>query len=135
VPLTVSIRVPASRAYLDALLEGLVQANVVYLETHPNTQLLYDAGVRYQRERPGRENWLTIPQLYEKGVGDCEDLGAALAAEYRIAGFNAWAFAERTGKKRFHTLVCIVEGGEEFIEDPSRVLGMRTTRWRASKSR
>ena len=83
-------------------------------------------------ERPGREQWLTIPQLYKKGVGDCEDLGAALAAEYRVAGVYAVAFAKRTGKKKFHTLVDVAG----VIEDPSRVLGMgRKKRWRGSSSR
>lgn len=136
-PVTATIRVPASLAYLDALLEGLVLANVVYLETHPKTPRLYDSGVRYKRERPGRENWLIIPQLYKARFGDCEDLGAALAAECIVFdGLDAFAFAVRTGKKKFHTKVGIRQDGEVLVEDPSRVLGMgRKKKWRKSRSR
>ena len=136
-PITATIRVPASLAYLDALLEGLVLANVVFLETHPKTPRLYKSGVRYRRERPGREDWLIIPQLYKRGYGDCEDLGAALAAECIVFDdLDAWAFTVRTGKKKFHTKVGIRQDGETFIEDPSRVLGMgRKKKWRKSKSR
>jgi len=137
VPVTATIRVPASLAYLDAILEGLVLADVVYFETHPKAPRLYDSGVRYKKERPGREDWLIIPDLYKKGTGDCEDLGAALAAECRVFdGLDAWAFTVRTGKKKFHTKVAIRQDGQLFIEDPSRVLGMgRKKKWRASQSR
>jgi len=137
VPVTATIRVPASIPYLDAVLEGLVLANVVYLEAHPKTPRLYESGVRYKRERPGRENWLIIPYLYKRRFGDCEDLGAALAAECIVFdGLDAWAFTVRTGKKKFHTKVCIREDGELFVEDPSRVLGMgKKKKWRESKSR
>ena len=129
---TVTIRVPASKEALDILLEGLVELNVAFLQRNPRTPLLYDAGVRYKKERPGRERWLRIPQLYKKGVGDCEDLGAALAGEYRFAGADAVAFSKRTGEKTFHTLVAV----DGRIEDPSRVLGMgKKKRWRASSSR
>ena len=119
---------------MDALLGGLVDANVEYLMDHPDTPHLYDAGIRYKPEDPKKEEWLLIPDLYKKKVGDCEDLGAALAAFYIVDGYDAEAFAKRTGAKRFHTLVEVEKGDEFFVEDPSRVLGMRSKRWRKSQS-
>jgi len=121
VPITLRLRVPAARAYLDVVLEALVRCNVLWLDAHPATRPLYGAGVRYQRERLA-EDWLMIPELYAAGVGDCEDLGAARAAELRVFdGCPARAFAARSGQRSFHTLVdaCGV------VEDPSRRLGMK----------
>lgn len=117
----ISLNIPASRATLTAALEGLTAVNVVYLRANPRTPSLYSSGVRYRRESPGREKWLTIPQVISAGIGDCEDLATYLAAQLQVAGIDARAVVVRTGPKTFHAVVRL-PGGK--IEDPSAKLGM-----------
>lgn len=44
---------------------------------------LAEANVRYQEEPPGREDWDDCITVANRGWGDCEDLAAYLAAEFR----------------------------------------------------
>jgi len=124
----ISINVPASRALLSALLRGLVAANLVILRRNPGMPPLYESGVRYVPERRGMENWLTYDQVLRAGKADCEDLAAARSALLIRQGIMAWPLVIRTGRKRFHAVVKFPDGR---IEDPSKILGMRTTRKRA----
>jgi hypothetical protein len=111
---------------LNILLECLTLLDQHYLYENPHTPSLYTSGVRYQMEPQGVEEWLTIPELLSRKVGDCEDLACWLAAEYRIKGYNAVAFAARVPnrgpKPLYHVRVRLHNGRE--IEDPSRALGM-----------
>jgi hypothetical protein len=100
-------------------LELLTQLDEVYLRAHPQTPLLYKAQVSYQLEPPGVEDWLTTPVLYQRGIGDCEDLACALCAERRVRGFECNPHVEKHG----HVWHITARAGE-LIEDPSRVLGM-----------
>lgn len=81
---------------------------------------LYEAGVRYQRERPriggSSEDWQTVDRLYASKAGDCEDLACALAAE--IPGARA---IPRRSSVGWHIVVRLPDG---TITDPSRRLGM-----------
>jgi len=107
---------------LRALLEMLIQQNLIFLEGHPRTPALYRAGVVYRRT----EVWDCIPALYLRGYGDCKSLSAALIAEYRFHGIAAvpvFRWQERAngdGNRDFHILVQTDRG----FEDPSRRLGM-----------
>ncbi len=47
---------------LEAMLEALILANVFYLRRTPNCTPLYNAGVPYVDEPPGRDNWQDIPR-------------------------------------------------------------------------
>jgi hypothetical protein len=106
----------------------LTALNEVYLRAHPQTPSIYEAGVYYQREGKtpdGRqkEKWLTVPVmlLIRSRVGfDCEDLACWRAAELRVRGIPAIAFA-RPSSVGFHILVRYPDGR---TEDPSRKLGM-----------
>lgn len=100
-------------------LELLTQLDEVYLASHPKTKPLYKSGVKYLIEAPGLEEWLTIPVLYERGVGDCEDLACALCAEKRFRGIACDPFVSKKG----HVWHVMSRCGD-LIEDPSRVLGM-----------
>jgi len=117
----VTIHVPASRGPLNAALEGLVGINECILRRWEYPRL-YESGVRYEREQPGRERWRRIDEAMAAGVGDCEDLAAWRAAELRVRrGEAARAIVYRSGKRRFHAVVQRADGS---IEDPSRALGM-----------
>ena len=118
--LRVGFSLPASRAMISAALEGLTAANYVLLRSK-HLPPLYRSGVRYRREQPGKEDWLTADQVLAKGYGDCEDLAAWRAAELRLNGIPARAVIRRTGAKKFHALVRWPDGS---TEDPSRMLGM-----------
>lgn len=117
----VGIAIPATAEALESLLEGLVLTNRELLR---RSQLppLYASGVRYKRERPGRERWQTCEQTYARGFGDCEDLASWRAAELRRAGeIGATCVVRKTGPRLWHVLVGRENG---MIEDPSRILGM-----------
>lgn len=112
---------------LGIMLEMLTRIDMVWLEENPSTPLLYQAGVHYQEEPPGQEDWQDIPTCIRMGIADCEDLCAWRAAELRVRfGINAQpVFTHRTrpdGGSLYHILVRLPDGQ---LEDPSRILGMR----------
>ena len=92
---------------------------------------LYESGVRYVPEPVGMEKWLTYDQVLRAGIGDCEDLAAARSAELIRVGIMAWPEVIRTGRKRFHAVVRYPDGR---IEDPSKILGMRTKKQRRARA-
>lgn len=99
--------------------EALISLDRAYLRAHPRTPSLYQAGVRYHVEEDGRENWLAIPYILARGMGDCEDLACWRVAELREKGIYA---IPRFTKKGHLWHVTVFNDGQ--IEDPSRKLGM-----------
>lgn len=124
----VTIEVPNDPAILEALLEALTGINATILSRASevlsgDVPLLYDAGIRYQREPPNREEWQTVLGNFRRGIGDCEDLATHRAAELRAyEGEPARAVVRRTGRRTLHA---VVERADGTIEDPSKMLGMR----------
>lgn len=120
----IRLLIPAStEAALNLALETLVVLNLAFLTTTQGVPSLYSSGVKYQREPKGREDWLTLPLLLERGVGDCEDLAAARAAELRHAGERgARAIVKRVRPGLWH---CLVRRADGRLEDPSKKLGMK----------
>lgn len=111
---------------VDALCMGLAEANAQYLIDNPDTPLVYSGIVRYQEERPGREEFFDIPRVIRQGYADCEDLASWRAAELVVRyGVPAQPFATYqllpNGDIMFHVQVRT----RDRIEDPSVVLGMR----------
>lgn len=109
------------------LLEALIKCNLIYLEGHPDTPLLYDSGVRYHREPRGQEEWQDIPLCLQLKNGDCEDLASWRAAELRHQGTYAkahlkWFHDRASNLTLFHVQVKLPDGS---IEDPSKKLGMK----------
>ena len=103
---------------------------------------LMSAGVRYQEEPPGREDWDDALTVAGRGWGDCEDLAAYYAAELRE---NHGIGAECVIKHKFisreemlrsgyqgripmdgiflvHVMVRLPNGR---VIDPSKILGMK----------
>ena len=121
--LRVVIHIPSDPTALECVLEGVTALNFAMLtnarQLGGDCPSLYESGVRYQRERPGRERWLTIPELYSRGVGDCEDLSCARAAELRLTGEPARVVVETTPRGSYHAKVLRSDG---TVEDPSLVL-------------
>lgn len=110
---------------LQILLDALFKLDLAYLRSNPSTPLLYQAGVRYQREPRGRERWASVPIVRRLGFGDCEDLGCWRAAELNLRGEPARPFSTHkilpSGGVLYHIRV---QRGNGTIEDPSRILGM-----------
>ncbi len=119
------VRVPERPECYLALLNLLTAIDVWALRTgrYPS---LYSGAVRYEREPKGSEVWQSIPILFRHGIGDCEDLACACAAEYRVRrGVKArpWlSFKRKPGGGRLFHVVTRLPGGR--IEDPSKRLGM-----------
>jgi hypothetical protein len=114
---------------LQAMLDGLTAVNVIHLRRR-SFPSLYASGVVYVGERLGRESWQDIPETLRLRNGDCEDLACYLAAEYRVAGFPARAFPSKKDvvvagnrARLYHIRV----RGPRGIEDPSAILGMKTS--------
>lgn len=114
----------ANRPQLRVALAGLTAMDLAYV---PELPPLYEAGVRYRREAP--DTWSTADIVYARGFGDCEDLAAWRAAELRITGEDPAATADlyEVAPRKWHAIVL---RGDGTIEDPSKVLGMRTRRRR-----
>lgn len=117
---------------LRTLLNALVVINEDWMRRIPNFPSLYESGIRYKREKPGREEWQDCVETYERGHGDCEDLVCYRVAELRVRhgitearpDFTLREFwDENAGRyvKVFHIIVRLPGGGRE---DPSRRLGM-----------
>jgi hypothetical protein len=102
---------------------------------------LYAAGVVYEEEAPGREDWLDAPAVLRAGAADCEDLAAWRTAELRVAGYDAepvikWQWlprdvmirqgypAAKLPGKGVWLVHCCVRWPDGTIEDPSKILGM-----------
>lgn len=134
-PRTVQIHTPWGREYnapfvgrasLQYAVDLLTAVDVGYLDRHPNTPSVYDAGVVYQREPRTiagmrREDWLSTPHILQRGVADCEDLSAAVAAELQVEGIAARAVVIPVSGG-YHVVVRYPNGR---VEDPSARLGMR----------
>lgn len=124
---------PLSRASLDVMLKTLFDLDVLYLRAHPEAPLLYKSGVRYMEEPAGQEEWQDIPTTLRLGIGDCEDLATWRAAELNVRyGIAARPFfreqRRKDGSYLYHILVRwppTREHPQGFVEDPSRILGMR----------
>lgn len=103
---------------------------------------LYDSGVYYREEPPGKEDWPDIPNVLSQGWADCEDLAAYLTAERRVYdGIPAepvirWKHLDADTLKRkgvkgtipsngVWLVHCLTRLPDGTIEDPSKVLGMR----------
>ena len=111
---------------LRALLDCLVAVNIAYLKRN-RVSRLYSAGVKYDRTKL----WYPIPELYQRGNGDCKSLTAALVAEYLVQGVKAKPvfrfYPNPGGGYNFHILVMVPEKNgyeKKLFEDPSRRLGM-----------
>lgn len=125
--LHVRVNVPPVPAALEALAEGLVSLNEWFFETAADRGIempdLYDTGVVYRREPPGREWWenaADVRGLVSHRSGDCEDLAAYVAAWLRVfEDDHAVVRVVPTRHGKFHAIVQHEDGS---IEDPSRVL-------------
>lgn len=118
---------------------GLMLENIAWLQAHPETPDLYNAGVSYKPERrrvdprTGKvseygEEWQTIPWVIYRGYGDCEDLGSWRAAELRAKyKVKATPFIKmRRMPDGFWRAHVVVRWPNGQIEDPSAKLGMYT---------
>jgi hypothetical protein len=116
----------AKEAALVHLLEALTAVNVSWLREHGGAPWLYESGVRYEEEPPGRDEWQDIPETLLRREGDCEDLACWRLAELRVrSGEHAVPFVKRSvhgPRTIYHVAVRRADGA---LEDPSRILGMR----------
>lgn len=85
---------------------------------------LYRSGVKYQRA-PMESRWRTPRQVLRLGYGHCPDLAAWRVAELRESGEDpdATITIRHGGRQGLWHLV--VRRGDDTLEDPSAVLGMR----------
>jgi hypothetical protein len=124
--LHVRLDIPPVPRLLEAAAEGLVETNVALFEMAHERGVdlppLYDSGIVYRPEPPGREWWETARDLLDvvpDRSGDCEDLAAYRAAECRFyEDDHARVVIIRTPRGSFHA---VVEHEDGELEDPSRI--------------
>ena len=120
---------------LAAMMNCLIELNSIHLRYHPDTPLLYQAGIRYEEEPLGAEFWRDIPTVMRYRAADCEDLSGWLIAEKRVRfGIPAVPIIipqlrpptpqRPEGSYTYHIAVATpdVPGG---VDDPSKRLGMK----------
>jgi hypothetical protein len=116
-----------SQEVLLWLLEALIQADVSWIKSHPQTVKLYESSVVYEFDSRFPDAWKDIPTILQDGQGDCEDLACWRAAEMKVAGIRGvrpllrWR-KNPSGGYTYHVLVRWPDGR---VEDPSLALGMR----------
>ena len=126
-PYRLEIELPASPETLTAALEGLTATNAVMMrraqELGGQWPPLYESGIRYVAEPSfgNLQKWPNAAQVLLAGQADCKGLAAWRAAELRLAGEPAIAYAYESGPQRYHAVVRRADG---TTEDPSRLLGM-----------
>lgn len=118
------------------LLETLVDVDLTYLSTH-NAPCIYESGVRYQMEPPGKEEFAAVPVVIARGWGDCDDLACWRVAELRKHGERAWPRVEWRKFPNGRLYHVVVRRGRypmedpRSVEDPSALLGMNDGRHQA----
>lgn len=114
-----------SERALGHMLEALAKIHEDYLRAFPDTPLLYDLGVRYERQAEGQEDWYDVPSGIYAGKTDCKVLACWRVAELRRAKVAAEPafirYDNPDGTYLFHILVRYPDG---TLEDPSAMLGM-----------
>lgn len=116
------LHLPPSIALIEAALQGLVAANKVLIETGVIPISPLDAGVRYQAEDSGFEDWNIGSRVVSLGHGDCEDLNGWECAGIQLEEDpDAQLIIVRTGRRRFHAVVELSSGE---IVDVCPELGM-----------
>ena len=133
-----------------SLLNWLARCNARLIRERPDLPRLYEAGVRYEREKV--ETWCDYVQLLAQRWEDCDGLAAARAGELLAVGHRAlapgdpgyklaktlglWSIKAEvalTTKVRpgehglYHCVVHYRVGREWFWDDPSARLGMLET--------
>jgi hypothetical protein len=146
-PLSIEVRVTKSEKGLVELLNWLARHNARLLRERPDLPLLYESGVRYQRE--STEVWSDYLATLEQGHEDCDALAAARAGELMAWGARAmtevdggFARARRLGLRTvpawvelhtrgpkgganlYHCVVIYQVGDTFYRDDPSARLGM-----------
>lgn len=118
---------PSKADVYAAALEGLVQVNGLILDKNPALPPLYAAGVRF-RAIP-HDNWRRADTIAGERWGDCEGLSSWRVAELRrgrgtdgVVDEGARVGCYHTGPRKYHAIVI---RGDDAIEDPSVLLGMR----------
>lgn len=113
---------------IESAVETLARVNFAYLADNPDTPTRQQSDVKYQREgRKNAEEWQSIPELLDSGVGDCEDLAAWEIAQLRRRGIRAQPHVVPVvGKQgKWHVLVRVKIPGQSWaITDPSKDMGM-----------
>lgn len=98
--------VPYSERFLACLLWALIFANESYLIVNPRTPTLYNAGVRWEAEKPtgrsacpngtGQEKFLGVRQVIADGKADCEDVASYRVADVRLGRATKRGLPPRT---------------------------------------
>lgn len=116
---------PSKADMYAAALQGLVKVNELILDKTPGIPGVYASGARWIATP--HNTWRRADQIALEGWGDCEGLSSWRAAELHASGEDPDAIVGvyHTGPRKYHA---IVVRGNDMIEDPSVLLGMKMRR-------
>ena len=108
--------ITSPKGLMEAL-EEFCTFNSEFLRQNPRLPDIYKAGVRYESEPPGQEDWLTYPVLLEDKVGDCLPLSTlVLRDDYEFVPLGQLTPGTRImGHGGFTTVTDIGVTGEKTI--------------------
>lgn len=117
-----SLGIPSKADLYAAALEGLVQVNDRIFDRRPDLPFVYESGARWKAIP--HSTWRRADQIADDGWGDCEGLSAWRVAECRRTGEDpdCRVGVYHTGPRKYHAIVI---RGDDNIEDPSVLLGMK----------
>lgn len=114
--------------FVRSMLAALVLVDYLAILSDPSIPPLYRSGVRFKREPRGVETFVDLYEVLRNGGGDCAHLAAWRCAELRAKGEKAtirvtWQVDDRRQLRVFHV---VVRRADLSVEDPSKLLGMRS---------
>ena len=146
-PISIEMRITKTERGLVELLNWLAWHNANLLVERPDLPLLYESGVRYQREPT--EVWCDFLAMLQQGHEDCDALAAGRAGELiargvdamspadggfdlarrmRLRSVPAWVQLRTRGEpgqsNLYHCIVLYRVGETWWRDDPSARLGM-----------
>jgi hypothetical protein len=72
---------PLSHKALKTLLYALMYVDMLELQDDPSLPLIFKAGVKYQEEPPGQEDWQDVLTCIRLGIADCLPLSTLVMRE------------------------------------------------------
>lgn len=112
---------------ISSLVCGMAAANAVIMRAG-KVPPLYESGIRYRQDPPGREVWLDCKAMLQIRFTDCNNLVAYRIGELSLLGRKAYPVVtyQRNGRGGYTYHVTLVEttGESAREEDPSAILGM-----------
>jgi hypothetical protein len=106
-------------AILGSLLDALIFADTLYLQSNPSTPLIYEANLHYEPEEIGHDDWRDIPAVLDHSGGDCFPEGTLLLRDdFELVPIEKIRMGERIwGRDHWTTVEASVSKGVLSVDE------------------